>query len=94
MRRNVRSSRPVVPISPLGGRELPAFSRLEDQIGVILYKHFGSKNPSYPTNSWEAGKMVLCADELAKFIRSSNLRILKRLTSHENKCNGGLRNGR
>ena len=69
MRKNVRSSRPVVPVSPLGGHELPAFSRLEDQIGAILNKHMGSKNPYYPINSYEAGKMVECAAELAEFFR-------------------------
>jgi hypothetical protein len=43
--------------------------RLEDQIGIILYRYLGSKNADYPMNSFDALKMVQCAEELADFIR-------------------------
>jgi hypothetical protein len=45
--------------------------RLEDQIGVILNKHFGiTGNPYQSVNSYDARKMVECASELAAFMRS------------------------
>jgi len=38
--------------------------RTRDRIGIIIVKHLGSKNPHYPTNSYDATKFVALADEL------------------------------
>lgn len=42
---------------------------LREHIGIIIVKHLGSRNPSYPTDSYTAHKFVALADELAVLMK-------------------------
>lgn len=49
---------------------------LEDEIGIIIVRHLGSKNPDYPDNSYECGKFVALAKDLAYFVRLAQVRTI------------------
>lgn len=47
---------------------------LEDEIGIIIARHLASKNPDYPNNSYDCGKFVALANDLAYFVRRAQVR--------------------
>jgi hypothetical protein len=57
--------------------------KLEDRIGIVIVRHLGSRNPSYPDDSFIAKKFVALANELAKTLRQLPATELKKLTADE-----------
>ena len=57
--------------------------KLEDRIGIVIVRHLGSRNLSYPDDSFTAKKFVALANELAKTLRQLPAAELKKLTADE-----------
>ena len=45
---------------------------LRDRIGIIIVKHLGSKNPSYPDDSYQSKRFVDLADELCALFQEES----------------------
>lgn len=41
---------------------------LRDRLGIIIVKHLGSRNPSYPDDSYTARRFVALAEELERMV--------------------------